>query len=218
MQDIIIGVVAIAVGALFCFRGFIALRLMIPLWGTFAGFMLGAGFVANTGSGGFLRTGLAWAVGIGVGLLFGLLAYLYYEVSIVLAMASIGFALGTSLMVALGFSWSWLIILVGVAVALFLASVAIAGDLPGFVLLVLGALAGATAIVGGAMLLTGVLETAEFTRATVTQNLDDSWWWYALYLGLVLFGIVAQIGEADRIRASMRASWVEAGGGELRRG
>lgn len=217
MQDIVIGILAVAVGALFCFRGFIALRLMIPLWGTFAGFMLGAGFVANTGDGGFLRTGLAWAVGIGVGLVFGLFAYLYYEVSIVVAMASIGFALGTSLMVALGFSWSWLIILVGLIVAFFLASFAIAGDLPGFVLLVLGAMAGATAIVGGAMLLAGVIETEEFTRSTVTQNLDDSWWWYALYAGLVVFGIVAQANEAGRLRASMRAQWVEAGGGQLRR-
>ncbi len=47
-------------------------------------------------------------------LLFGLLAYLYYEVSVVLAMSAIGFALGTSLMVAIGVTWSWLIVVIGV--------------------------------------------------------------------------------------------------------
>jgi len=190
---------------------------MIPLWGTFAGFMLGAGLVANAGDGGFLRTGLAWAVGLGVGTVFGLLAYLYYEVSIVLAMASIGFALGTGAMVALGVSWSWLIILVGVVFAVVLASVAIAGDLPGFVLLVLGAMGGATAIVGGVMLLAGVLETSDFTSEYVTQRLDDSWWWYGLYLVLAIVGIAVQSAHADRLRASVRTSWVDAGGAELRR-
>jgi len=44
---------------------------------------------------------------LAVAILFGLIAYLYYEVAVVLAMAAIGFALGTGLMVALGVRWSW---------------------------------------------------------------------------------------------------------------
>ena len=39
MQDIIVGVLAIAIGALFCFRGWIAMRIVIPIWGAFAGFL-----------------------------------------------------------------------------------------------------------------------------------------------------------------------------------
>ena len=66
MQDMVVGILAIAAGALFCFRGFIALRVMIPIWGTFAGFMLGAGLIAGTGDAGFLGTGLAWRVGVDI--------------------------------------------------------------------------------------------------------------------------------------------------------
>ena len=60
MDDVLVGVLAIAVGALFCFRGYLAMRLIIPIWGAFAGFLLGAGLIANTGSDGFLRSTLGW--------------------------------------------------------------------------------------------------------------------------------------------------------------
>lgn len=216
MQDVLVGLLAIIIGAMFCFRGFIALRVMIPIWGALAGFMLGAGIVAGAGDDGFLRTAAAWIVGIILGMLFGLLAYLYYEVSIILAMASIGFTLGTGAMVALGVSWNWVIVLVGVIAAMALAYVALVGNLPGFVLIVLGALAGATSIVAGAMLLGGVLDTADFTSASVTERIDDSWWWYALYVALAVVGIFAQLREIDRIRMSTRQAWIDAGGRELR--
>jgi hypothetical protein len=218
VEDVVIGVLAVVVGALFCFRGYLALRVIIPIWGAFAGFVLGAGFVANTGDDGFLRTGLAWAVGFGLAIVFGGLAYLYFEVSIVLAMGSIGFALGTSAMVALGVSWSWLIVLVGVAVGTLLALLAIVGDLPGLVLMLLSALAGASTMVAGAMLLAGVRETSELTSRTTTERLDDGWWWYALYLVLALTGIAAQSRAVERLRGSVRSQWAEAGGRELRAG
>jgi len=67
MDDIIVGIVAVLTGAVFCFRGYLAMRIIIPIWGAFAGFMLGAGIVA--GDSGFLATALGWFVGIAVALL-----------------------------------------------------------------------------------------------------------------------------------------------------
>mgnify|MGYP006199470863 CR=1 FL=1 len=117
MGDVVLGILAVLIGLLFCFRGYLAMRLVIPVWGAFAGFMLGAGLVASFADEGFLASALGWLVGAGVAVLFALLAYLYYEVSVLLAMAAIGFAIGTSVMVALGVTWSWLIVLVGVLLA-----------------------------------------------------------------------------------------------------
>ena len=101
MHDVVLGLLALAVGLLFCFRGYLTMRVIIPIWGTFAGFVLGAAIVSSSSGDGFLRTGLSWIVGAVVGLLFGVLAYLYFEVSVVLAMAAIGFSLGVSAMVAI---------------------------------------------------------------------------------------------------------------------
>lgn len=216
MQDVVVGIIAVVVGALFCFRGYLAMRVIIPLWGAFAGFLLGAGLVASITDEGFLRTLLAWLAGVGVGLLFGLVAYLYYEISVLFAMGAIGFSLGASAMVALNVTWSWVIILVGLAAGTLLAFLAIVGDLPTVLLVVLSTLAGASTIVTGIMLLAGTLDTADFTSETVTTALDDDWWWYVIYLGLVIVGLVAQIRSIESIRGTMRDAWTGQGGRTLR--
>lgn len=210
MQDIIVGLLALAVGAMFCFRGYLTMRVIIPIWGAFGGFVLGAGLVASSNDDGFLRSVLSWAVGFAVALLFALIAYLYFEVSVVLAMTMIGFALGTSAMVAIGVDWSWLIVLVGIAVGVVLAVLAIAGNMPMVLLTVLTAAAGASAMVGGIMLLVGELQTEAITEAGgTTDQLHDDWWWYAIWGGLFVAGIVAQVAAAERLNATMREMWDE---------
>jgi hypothetical protein len=218
MEEVVVGIMAILIGGLFCFRGYLAMRMIIPAWGAFAGFMLGAGLVASFTNETFLASALGWLVGLFVALAFGALSYLYYEVSVLLAMASIGFTLGTGAMVALGVSWSWLIVLVGVAAGVLLAIVAIVGDLPGAILTLLTAGAGATAIVAGILLLVGEIGVDDLTSETTTQTAGDDWWWYAIYLALAIAGIVAQLRTGARQRGSLRNSWEESGGRELRVG
>lgn len=207
MQDVILGLVAIAAGALFCFAGYLAFRLIIPLWGFFAGFAFGAGLIASVTGDGFLRTLLGWAVGLGCALGFALVAYLFYEVAVVVAMGSIGFALGTSLMVALHVSWTWVVVLAGVAAGILLALLAIVAELPMVLLIVLSALGGASAVTMGVMLLVGTANSADFTSDGATEQIDAGWWWYVVYGVLALAGILAQMRGAARIRGSMREAW-----------
>ena len=217
MQDIVVGVLAIAVGALFCFRGYLAMRVIIPIWGAFVGFFVGAALVAAFTDASFLTNLLGWIVGLVVAVLFALIAYLYYEVSVLIVMASVGFTIGTTVMVALDVTWNWLIILVGVAVAVGLAFLAIAADVPTLLLVILTALAGSSAVVLGIMLLVGTAETAEFRTEIFVQEIDDQWWWYVIYGVLAIAGIVAQIRVVENLRSSIRASWAEAGGKQFRK-
>lgn len=216
MGDIVLGVFAILAGLLFCFRGYLAMRVVIPFWGAFAGFMLGAGLVSSFANEGFLVSVLGWVVGAVVALVFGLFAYLYYEVAVLLAMSAIGFAIGSSVMVALGVTWSWLIVLVGLAVGVLLALVAIVGDLPMALLAVLTALGGASVVVTGIMLVFGVVSLDDFDSAATTQRLNDEWWWYAIYAGLALAGMIAQFRSTAWLRASLRDSWTESGGRQIK--
>lgn len=216
MADILLGILAIVVGAAFCVRGYLAMRLIIPLWGAFAGFLLGAGLVASFAGEGFLASVLGWVVGFVVAALFGALAYLYYELSVLIAMSAIGFTLGTTAMVALGVSWSWLIILVGVIVGALLALFGILADVPMVILTVLTAMAGASVVVIGIMLLFGVVSVGDFGSARTTASIDDDWWWYALYVVLAIAGIAAQLSATARMRGSLRSSWAESGGRQMR--
>jgi hypothetical protein len=207
VEDIAVGLIAILVGAVFCFRGYLAMRIIIPIWGAYIGFLLGAGLVSGDD---FLGTTASWVVGFAVALVFGLLAYLYYVVAVVLGMSAIGFVLGTSLMVALGVTWSWLVVLVGIAAAVALALVAVLGDMPMVILTVLTALAGASTIVTGTMLVGGVLAVSDLGSGSTTEALDDDWWWYAVYAALVVAGIVAQVRDTERQRATLRDNWSSA--------
>lgn len=212
MEDVVVGILALVIGGLFCFRGYLAMRLIIPVWGAFAGFALGAGLVAYFTDEGFLATLTGWLVGLVIGVVFALIAYLYYAVSVLIAMASIGFTLGSTAMVALDVTWSWVIILVGVLLGALLAFLAIVADLPTVLLVVLSAMAGAIAMTAGVMLIIGALETDDFTAATATDLIKDDWWWYVVAIALAIAGLLSQIRTVDSLKASLREAWIESGG------
>lgn len=207
MADVVLGVVALLVGVLLSLRGYAALRLVISVWGGFAGFVLGAGAVAGATGESFLASVLAWVVGAVVAALFGVVAYLYYAVSVVIGMGSIGFVLGTTAMVAFGVRWSWVIVLAGVAGAVLLALAAIVGDLPLVILALLGAFAGSATVLAGVMLLVGVLDSADLVVPGTTRTLDPSGWWTAAYVALAMLGFVTQLRSADARRGTLRQSW-----------
>jgi hypothetical protein len=215
VRDVLLGLLAIAVGSLFCFRGYLTMRVVIPLWGAFTGFLSGAALVDRWTGSGFLADVLAWVVGLVVAVVFGLLAYLYYEVSVVLAMAAVGFVLGASSMVALEVAWSWVVVLVGMLVGVVLAVLAVVGRLPMLVLTVLTALAGAGTVVAGVMLLTGSLTAGDLDSTAVVARIEDSAGWWVLYAVLAVTGVVLQVRLAGDVRRSVRAQWADDGGREL---
>jgi hypothetical protein len=207
VQDFVIGSLAVLIGLLLCFRGYAALRLIIAAWGAFAGFLLGAGVVAQVTDASFLGSVVAWLVGLVVAVAFGLLAYLYYAVSVVIGMGAIGFALGTTLMVVLGVTWSWVIVLVGLVVGVALAALAIVGDLPLLILAVLGAFAGASVVITGLLLLLGRLGSDDLGATATSATLDLGWWWTLGYLLLAVAGLSAQLTSAEVRRGNLRSTW-----------
>ena len=116
MADFFLGVLAILAGLAFCFSGYLWLRIVLPVWGAFVGFAFGAGLVAGLGGDRFLGEVLGWVVGLAFALLFAALAYAYFAFAVVIAMTSVGFAIGAGLVVALGVDWSWVAVIVGVLV------------------------------------------------------------------------------------------------------
>lgn len=210
MKDIVVGLLAIAAGLMFCFRGYLLMRIVIPIWGFFVGFALGGAIVSAITDRAFLGTVLGWIIGVVIGVVFAFIAYTYYAVAIVLTMGTVGYLLGSTLMVALDVRWNWLVIAVGVAVALVLALGAIMIDLPTVVLTVVTALSGATAVIGGAMLVVNRLDLADLGDDRVTTEIDASWGWWLAYLLVAVAGVFAQVQATEDVRASVRATWKNA--------
>jgi hypothetical protein len=211
MTDILLGLLAILAGGVMLFAGQFVLRLALPVWGFFAGFAFGAGLVAELADERFLGTVLGWVLGLVFALVFAVFAYLYYAIAVVLAMAAFGFAIGSGLVVALGIDWNWVAVLVGAAVGAVLGIVAVIGNLPMIVLVVLSSFAGAVGVVGGLMLLVGSLDSADFTRGAFTDKVQDSWGWYLTLLVLAFIGIVAQARQRTMMSRSINEVWYAEG-------
>ena len=207
MADILLGLLAIIAGGAMLVAGQLVLRLMLPIWGFFAGFAFGAGLVADLADDRFLGTVLGWVLGLVFALVFALLAYLYYYVAVVIAMAAFGFAIGSGLVVALGIDWNWLAVLVGLFVGAIIGLAAIFADVPMIVLVILSSFAGAVGVVGGIMLLVGALDSADFTRGDFTNTVNNSWAWSLLLLVLAFAGILIQARQRALMRRSIQEAW-----------
>jgi hypothetical protein len=207
VDNIVVGIIAVLIGALLCFRGYVTMRLIISLFGAFVGFLLGAGLVAGLTDSGFGQLALSWLVGIVGAVIFGVLAYFSYQLAVIIGMASIGFAIGTSLMAAAGVGSQPATIAVGILAGIVLAVVAIATDLPAIILVILTALAGASVTVAGVMVVAGTIGLNRLTVDGVTAEMGNGWLWYVLYGGLALLGALAQFRALAGRRRPMRQQW-----------
>ena len=207
MADILLGLLAIVAGGVMLFAGQFVLRLVLPIWGFFAGFAFGAGLFAELADERFLGTVLGWVSGFVFALIFALLAYLYYAVAVILAMAAFGFAIGSGLVVALGIDWNWVAVLVGVAVGAVFGLVSVVGNMPMVVLAVLSSIAGAVSVVAGLMLLFGSLNSADFTEAASAARSTRAGSGTCSLLVLALIGIVAQTRARVAVRRTVNEAW-----------
>jgi len=187
--------------------GQLVLRLVIPIWGFFAGFAFGAGIVAEFADEHFLGTVLGWVLGLVFAVIFAVLAYLYYYVAIVIAMGAAGFAIGSGIVVALGISWNWVAVLVGLGVGLIVGLVSVFTNVPMIMLVFIGSIAGAVGVTAGLMLLVGSLNSADFSRGDFTDTVSNSVGWSLLLVVLAIGGIVIQIRQQALMRQSVREVW-----------
>ncbi len=209
MTSTTIGVVAALIGLSLVLRGYATIRTIISLFGALAGFALGVYVVSQATNTPILANQAGWIGGAIGAAACGLLAFFVYKVAMIGGLAAIGFTLGTSAMVALHVNNRAASLVVGIVAALALAVVAWRLDLPGLILVILTVLTGASVTTLGTMLVMGKVGTASLGQATITAVFADGWGWYALYLGLVVLGFVAQ-WRYLKVRKPVRLKWGKA--------
>jgi hypothetical protein len=192
-QDVLIGLLLFVVGAAFCFAGYRFFRILIAIWGFFAGFNLGASGMAALFGQHFLGTVTGWVLGIVVGVVIALLAYFLYYLAIAVLGASVGYAIGSGLMGALGLNNpGFLSVLVGVVLAVLLTILVLALNLPKLLIMVFTAIGGAATIVAGFLLLFGQIHTAALQNGFDAAAIRASWIWSLIVIVLAVVGFVVQ--------------------------
>jgi hypothetical protein len=57
------------------------------------------------------------------------------------------------------------------------------------------------------MLVTGAMDSADFTREAFADRVDDDWWWYVVLVALALGGTISQQRDASAVRRDLAAGW-----------
>lgn len=207
MGELLIGMLAIIVGASFCFSGNVLMRVLFPIMGFFAGFSAGAAMTSAVTGDGFLGTVLGWTVGFFIGLLFALLAYFFFAFAVVLAFAGLGFSLTSGLLTLLNMDWNWLVVILGTFVGIVFGIAAIVTSMPLIVLVVATGFFGSAMAIYGLMLVFNTASLGDFSSGAVLQTIRDNLGLYILWLVMAVGGSMAQVRALSDEAEHMRELW-----------
>jgi hypothetical protein len=199
IEGIVVGILGVVLGAAFCFAGFRYFLLLLPIWGLFVGFMVGAGATATLLGEGFLGSVLGIVVGVVVAIVFALLSWFYWWGAILVVAGSLGFWLAHWILSVIGFSSDGFIItLIALAAGVGLAVVAFLANAPKYVAIILTAAAGAAWLVVGAALILGIVKTDELANGALVALYKQGVVWIVSWGVAAAAGIIAQLQMTAR--------------------
>jgi hypothetical protein len=213
LQVIFAALFAFLIGLAFVLYGYRLFLVMLPIWGFFAGFWLGAQTIAMLLGGGFLATTTGWVVGFATGLLLAVLSYVFYFVGVAIVAGAFGAALGSGLMGAIGFDPGFLMAGVALVSALVAAGLTLLLNIQKYVIIVITALGGANAIVLSILLLLGRVELSALQSAgsSIQPVLQDSFFWGLAWVIVAILGVIWQI-RSSRAYTFEKSEYVEGWG------
>ena len=186
--------IALVFGLILCFNGYRLFLVLLPIWGFFFGFALGAETLQALFGVGFLATITSWVIGFITGVIFAVLSYLFYIVGVAIVAGSLGYALGAGLMHLIGLDLGFLVWIVGMIAGVALAVVTIMLNLQKYVIIAARALGGAGVMIGTLVLGVGGASLASMITNPVQVVLENTGWvWTLIYILLAGAGIFVQI-------------------------
>ena len=192
-MDLFVALIAIAVGLVACFFGYRLFRAVLPIFGFVVGAIVGAQAVFLIFDEGIFVTLLSIIAAVAVGVVFGLLAYFWWALGVVLVVGGMGFAIGSALLPAINVDnlefVSWLL---GLAVGAGFALAAIVLRLPRAIVIAVTALWGAGAALGGVLIVLQQIEPEELGYGAVDAVVSQSFVWLLIFLALAAVGAVWQ--------------------------
>lgn len=185
--------IALFFGFAVVFGGYRLFLFLLPIWGFFTGFLLGAQTIHYLFDVGLFATVTGWVVGFFAGLLFAALSYLFYFVAVGVISFSLGYGVTIGVLAWLGLDPGFLLWLIAVVVGIALAFVVYRFNLQKYAIIVTTAVGGTGLIIYTLLVLfNGALAVSLFDNP-VKLALDASFWWLLFFLVVAIMGIVAQI-------------------------
>jgi Domain of unknown function (DUF4203) len=192
LGNVIAGALLLFLGGVIAFGGYRLFLVILPIYGFFFGLAFGAHSIQALFGEGFLATTTSWVVGFFVGLLFGLLSYLFWIFAVALLAGSFGYGLVAAFFGLFEAELNVLVWIVGVLVGLVFAVGAVVLNLQKVVVIVATSLLGGWAIVATLLFLFTSLTQEQIAENGMQEVLDDHPLYFLLFAVVAAFGMVFQ--------------------------
>ena len=192
LETLVVGIVALLVGAGLVFAGYRFFLILLPIFGFVAGFYAGSVAVTAIFGHGFLSEVTGWVVGFIGGVAFFALAYFFFIIGVIILAASLGATVGAAVANALGLG-NVLEFLLAAAGAIALAIAAVVLAVPKYLVIALTAIIGAATALVGVLLLIGTVKLPDIEHGPVDTIVKQGTIWLSAFVVLAVVGIVAQI-------------------------
>lgn len=198
LQAMCMMIIGIIFGLVVCFGGYRFFLILLPIWGFFAGFALGAGAITALLGDGFLATTTSWVVGFVSALIFAVLSYLFYAIGVAIFAGSFGYAIGAGLLALFSITSPWIVIPVGLIGAVIAIWITFKYNLQKYVIITITALGGAAALVGAVLIMFGSLTVQDVGTRAVQAAIAASPFWIVVWLVVGAFGAFIQLRTTPR--------------------
>jgi hypothetical protein len=186
-------VIGLGFGFIIAFWGYKLLWVILPIWGFFAGFALGAQTISIILSEGFLASVTGLVVGFVVGSIFAILSYLFYFLAVAVLSGSFGYGLVVGLLTWIGLDLNFLVWIIGIVVGVIVAVAVLRFDIQKYAVIVITAFAGTGVTIFVMLAAFGGLTPIELMLSPVVRAIDDSWLWFLYFVLVAAAGIYFQL-------------------------
>ena len=185
--------IALFFGVVVVFSGYRLFLFILPIWGFFSGFVLGAQTIDFLFSTGLFATVTGWVVGFFVGLIFAVLAYLFYFIAVGIISFSLGYGATVAILAWIGLPSGFLLWLIAVIVGIALAVVVYMFNVQKYAIILATAVGGTGIIIYTFLAIFNGAGAVSMLNNPVAMAIANSFWWLLFFLVVAGMGIAGQI-------------------------
>jgi hypothetical protein len=186
-------VIGLGFGFVVAFWGYKLLWVILPIWGFFAGFALGAQTIQIILNEGLLASVTGLVVGFIVGAIFAVLSYLFYFLAVAILSGTFGYGLAVGILTWIGLDLNFLVWIIGIVVGVAVAVVVLRFNIQKYAVIFISAFAGTAVTIFVMLAAFGGLSPVELMANPVLRAIDDSWLWFLYFVLVAAAGIYFQL-------------------------
>jgi hypothetical protein len=203
IEGILVGLLAIIVGAAWAFYGLRFFAILLPIWAFFFGLTAGIAFAGQIFSDGAIGTVLSWGIGLVFGIVLAAISYFWYYAAVTIAVGALGYLLGAGFVAIFLANAGILQFIAGVIVGAIFAVGAFVLAFPAVLVIVVSAASGAVAVVNGVLIAIGTIKLAALDDGVFGSLLRYNWITAIAAIVIAVAAIMYQTRDVARMAATM---------------